>query len=75
MPAYEGNAVYFKTVIEPHSMAHPDTKDSWDQVIRGKLDVVPVPGTHEQIIQGSHAGPLAEKLRRFLAKAQVGCPD
>jgi acyl-CoA synthetase (AMP-forming)/AMP-acid ligase II/thioesterase domain-containing protein/acyl carrier protein len=72
MPPYEGDAIFFKTTIGPDSMSHPDTKDSWDQVIRGKLDVVPVPGTHETILQDSHAGPLAEELQRFLTKAQAG---
>ena len=54
MPAYEGNAVYFKTVIEPHSMAHPDTKDSWDQVIRGKGIVTLIRGRHKE----PHRGPF-----------------
>jgi thioesterase domain-containing protein/acyl carrier protein len=66
MPPYEGDAVYFKTAIAPDSMSHADTKDSWDRVIRGRLEVVPLAGNHEQILQDSHVGPLAEELQRFL---------
>jgi thioesterase domain-containing protein/acyl carrier protein len=75
IPAYEGDAVYFRTTIEPHSMAHADTKESWDRVIRGRLEAVPLAGNHEQILQDSHVGPLAEELRRFLAKAQARSLD
>ncbi len=70
MPPYEGDAVYFRTEIEARSMAHSDTKDRWDQIIRGKLDVVPVPGKHADIIHDSHVAPLAEKLQHFLTEAQ-----
>lgn len=74
MPAYEGDAVYFRTEIERDSMAHSDTKDTWDRIIRGKLDVVAIPGMHAQIVLDSHAGPVAEQLQKFLTEAQARVP-
>jgi thioesterase domain-containing protein/acyl carrier protein len=72
MPAYDGDAVYFKTEIKKGSMAHPDLKDSWSRVIKGRLDVIPVSGTHSNMIREPHVRDLAEKLDGVLARAQAG---
>ncbi|MDX1485290.1 MAG: non-ribosomal peptide synthetase [Alphaproteobacteria bacterium] len=72
MPAYDGDAVYFKTAPAPGSPSHPDAQGTWDRVIRGRLQVVDVPGGHDDIIREPYAAVLAEKLAAALSKASPG---
>jgi acyl-CoA synthetase (AMP-forming)/AMP-acid ligase II/thioesterase domain-containing protein/acyl carrier protein len=72
MPSYDGNAVYFKTALRPSSMSHTDIKESWNQIIKGRLDVVPVPGRHSEIIREPHVGVLAAELAKALKRAGSG---
>ncbi len=68
MPTYDGDAVYFRTEIDRTSMAHPDQKNSWDRVITGGLDVVPVPGTHASIIRARDVGAVADEVSRRITE-------
>ncbi len=69
MPAYEGDAVYFRARSSPTSESHTDTRDTWDRLIKGRLDIVPVPGTHDRIVQEPLAGVLAAELGKALERA------
>jgi thioesterase domain-containing protein/acyl carrier protein len=66
MPPYDGDAVYFRTEPDPRSMDHADLKDCWSRIICGRLEVVPVPGTHEEIIQEPCVAALADALGQRL---------
>ena len=75
MPAYEGDAVYFRAMPSPTSESHTDIRDTWDRLIKGRLDIVPIPGTHEHIIQEPLAGVLARELGRALERAAAEHKD
>jgi acyl-CoA synthetase (AMP-forming)/AMP-acid ligase II/thioesterase domain-containing protein/acyl carrier protein len=70
MPSYEGDAVYFKAEIDRMSLNHPDTQDAWDRVIKGRLDYIPISGTHDRMMSEPHVRSLAQKLARELARAR-----
>jgi thioesterase domain-containing protein/acyl carrier protein len=70
MPSFKGDAVYFRTEIPDRSMAHPDTKDQWASIVEGALETVPMPGTHEQVIQEPVVRELAKELGARLRKHQ-----
>ncbi len=63
MPVYEGDAVYLRTAIPKRSMAHPDTKDAWARVIKGNLETISIPGTHDGVIQEPNVRLVAEALK------------
>ena len=44
-------------------------------MIKGRLDIVPIAGTHEQIIQEPLAGVLARELRKALERAAAEHKD
>jgi thioesterase domain-containing protein/acyl carrier protein len=69
MPIYNGDAVQFRTAMRPNSMSHADVKDSWDRVIKGRLEVVPVPGRHVDILREPSVQDLAKGLSAALDKA------
>ena len=68
IPSYDGNAVHFRAKFSRRSTAHPDMRDSWRQVIKGSLTVIPIPGLHHEIIQEPYAGPLARELAKKIAE-------
>jgi acyl-CoA synthetase (AMP-forming)/AMP-acid ligase II/thioesterase domain-containing protein/acyl carrier protein len=72
MPAYDGDAVYFRARPSEPSNTHQDTRDTWDRLITGRLDVIAVPGTHDQIIREPFVRTLAEALGRALEQARAG---
>ncbi len=69
------DAVYFRARSGPEAKNHTDVRDTWDRLIKGHLDIVPIPGTHEQIIQEPLVQELAKELQRFLTKAQARVVD
>ena len=62
MPTYEGDAVYFKAETDSRSIRHPDTRDSWHRIIKGRLNTIHVSGTHLEMMREPHAQSLAAKL-------------
>ncbi len=70
MPTYEGDAVYFRVEINDHSMSHVDLHDSWNRIIKGRLDTIPLTATADQIVNEPHVKLLAEKLALELARAR-----
>ncbi len=75
MPSYDGDAIHFKTAISRRSMNHRDVKDSWNRVIKGRLEVVPVPGRHSEIIREPHVRDLAKALGPALDSAHAKAKD
>ena len=71
MPAYEGDAVYFKAEIGPRSMAHPDRQESWDQIIKGRLTKIPASGGHSHIMSRTNVPSLANNLTQELERARA----
>ena len=69
MPSYDGDAVHFRARFASNSPSHPDVRDSWRQVIEGRLTVIPIAGLHHEIIQEPYAEPLARELETLLDNA------
>ena len=69
MPAYAGDAVYFRARPSDPSDTHSDTRDTWDRLIKGRLEVIAIPGVHPEIIQEPMAGLLAAELGKALERA------
>jgi amino acid adenylation domain-containing protein len=61
---YEGSVVLFRASHQPHGI-EPNPTLGWERVVRGGIEVVPVPGHHGTII--------AEPRVRFLAAALAQC--
>jgi thioesterase domain-containing protein len=70
MPPYEGDAVYFQAETNNFSMQNEDGPELWSQIIKGKLNIIPVTGTHLEIVKEPHVKLLAEKLALELARAR-----
>ena len=71
IPSYDADAVHFRAKFSHDSTDHPDIRDSWLQIIKGTLTVIPVTGLHHEIIQEPYAGPLARQLGTVLDKASA----
>jgi thioesterase domain-containing protein len=51
-------------------MAHPDVRDFWKQLIKGKLEVIDIPGGHSEFMHQPHVDVLARKLKPILDRAR-----
>ncbi len=69
MPSYDGDAIYFRAKSSPNSKSHPDIRDTWDRLINGRLEIIPIPGTHPEIIQEPAVRDLAAVLRKVLDRS------
>ncbi len=49
---YDGGAVLFR--VEHHAWSHPDTRNEWHSLVRGGLEVRPIPGHHYQTVKEPH---------------------
>lgn len=56
---YPGKVVFFRA---SEAADYADPLPVWREVVRGGLDVRPVPGSHEQMIEGANAVVLAQAL-------------
>ncbi|MCZ6741177.1 MAG: hypothetical protein O7D27_03330, partial [Alphaproteobacteria bacterium] len=52
------------------SMSHVDLHDSWNRIIKGRLETIPLTATPDQIMNEPHVKLLAEKLALELARAR-----
>jgi acyl-CoA synthetase (AMP-forming)/AMP-acid ligase II/thioesterase domain-containing protein/acyl carrier protein len=68
MKPYDGDATLF--AAERCPWERPDLHDGWSRLIRGKLQVLPVPGLHNEMMEEPHVRILSGKLARCLAEAQ-----
>jgi acyl-CoA synthetase (AMP-forming)/AMP-acid ligase II/thioesterase domain-containing protein/acyl carrier protein len=67
---YDGDAVLFKARL--YAWTHPDAHDGWSRLIRGRLQVRPIPGYHYDIMKEPHVGALARELKESLSAARSG---
>jgi acyl-CoA synthetase (AMP-forming)/AMP-acid ligase II/thioesterase domain-containing protein len=65
---YDGSAVLFKA--ELYAMSHPDLHDGWHKLIKGGLEIRPVPGLHTSIMKEPHVRTLAAELAECLEERQ-----
>ena len=72
IPIYEGDAVYFKAESDPRSIGHPDRRDGWGRIIKGKLEYIPASGGHLQMMADPHVQSLADELTQALERARKG---
>jgi thioesterase domain-containing protein/acyl carrier protein len=68
MSNYAGDAVFFKADPMPDSAEHPDVRGLWHLLIDGKLEVIKVPGHHDEIIQEPFVQTLASELDKKIAE-------
>ena len=75
MPSFDGDAIHFRANFESTSTLHPGIRDNWKLLVKGKLDVISVPGTHDEIIKEPCARVLAAELEKALGRANAWMPD
>ncbi len=63
---YDGGAVLFR--VEHYAWTHPDAWEGWHSLVRGGLEVRPIPGHHFQIVKEPHVQTLAAELADCLEK-------
>lgn len=71
MPPFDGDAVYFRATSGWRLKDAPDLRDSWHRVIKGRLEVRPIPGSHATAIQETHAEFLACELADSIDRAMA----
>jgi thioesterase domain-containing protein len=68
---YDGDATLFKAERWP--WVHADAHDGWNHLIKGKLEIRPIPGAlHFEIVRQPHVRKLAAELSDALDQAQAG---
>lgn len=65
---YDGDAVLFQTAESCDSFN--DGRNGWSQLVRGHLEVIPVPGQHYQIVKQPHVQMLAKELANKIDKLE-----
>jgi acyl-CoA synthetase (AMP-forming)/AMP-acid ligase II/thioesterase domain-containing protein/acyl carrier protein len=65
---FDGDATLFK--CELFTWTHTDAHDGWKELIRGTLDIRPLPGGHNEIMRQPHVRTVAAELADALAKAR-----
>jgi thioesterase domain-containing protein/acyl carrier protein len=65
---YAGDAVLFKAT--PYAWAHPAAHAGWRDLIGGRFETVPIPGTHGDILEEPHVRELAAALSACLDARQ-----
>ena len=71
MPSYDGDATFFRAIVATRPILHTDVHDTWNRLITGRLDFIPVPGGHSQIIREPYVGALARELEKALNAARA----
>ncbi|MGE0653192.1 MAG: thioesterase domain-containing protein [Alphaproteobacteria bacterium] len=66
---YDGDATLFK--CERSARIPADAHDGWHKLVKGKLYIRPIPGTHHEIVNQPYVPALATELADALAKAQA----
>jgi thioesterase domain-containing protein/acyl carrier protein len=66
---YDGDATLFKADL--YAWTHPVQHDGWHKLIRGRLDIRPIPGRHYEIMNQPHVRAVAAELADALDKARA----
>jgi len=66
---YDGDATLFRA--EPYAWAHPESREGWQKLIKGKLEIRSITGQHYQIVDLPHVQVLAAELGNVLKRAQA----
>jgi thioesterase domain-containing protein/acyl carrier protein len=66
---YDGDVTLFK--CERSARTPADAHDGWHKLVRGNLEIRPIPGTHHEIVNQPYVPTLAAELADTLAKAQA----
>jgi thioesterase domain-containing protein len=66
---YDGNAILFKA--ERYAWTHADAHDGWRDLVKGRLEIRPIPGRHYEIVRQPHVQDLAAELAGALDRAQA----
>jgi thioesterase domain-containing protein len=66
---YDGDATLFKAQL--YAWTHTDAHDGWRKLIRGRIDIRPIPGTHYEIMNQPHVRTVAAELADALDKARA----
>ncbi|MGE0652768.1 MAG: thioesterase domain-containing protein, partial [Alphaproteobacteria bacterium] len=67
--AYDGDAVLFKA--ERNAWNHTDRHDRWRDLIKGRLEIRSITGTHFEIMTQPHVRKVAAELTAALEKARA----
>ncbi|MDH3700373.1 MAG: non-ribosomal peptide synthetase [Alphaproteobacteria bacterium] len=65
---YDGDAVLFKAELP--ALKHTDIHAGWHKLIKGRLEIKPVPGQHFDFIMEPHVHTLAAELSACLSQVQ-----
>ncbi|NOK08417.1 non-ribosomal peptide synthetase [Corallococcus exercitus] len=71
---YEGPATYLKAQVHvpPHPL-HPE--QPWRELVRHGLEVLPVPGNHQTMIEPPHVETMARHLTACLRRVEDAAPQ
>jgi thioesterase domain-containing protein len=70
---YDGNATLFK--CERSARTPADAHDGWYKLVKGDLDIRPIPGTHHEIVNQPYVPALAAELAEALDKARAASAE
>ncbi len=70
---YDGAATLFKA--ELYAWNHPNAHDGWIDLVKGGLEIRPIPGRHFEIVKPPHVEVLARELSDCLERAQANAMD
>ena len=62
------------SVAEHYAWSHPDAWEGWHSLVRGGLEVRPIPGHHYQIVKEPHVQALAAELADCIEKRRADRP-
>jgi acyl-CoA synthetase (AMP-forming)/AMP-acid ligase II/thioesterase domain-containing protein/acyl carrier protein len=66
---YDGDATLFK--CELYAWAHADQHEGWKKLIKGKLEIRPIPGGHYEIMDQPHVRTVAAGLAGAIERARA----
>lgn len=69
---YDGDAVLFKAA--PYAWMPQNAHEGWRDLIGGDLEIRPVPGTHDNLLEEPHVRDVATALSDCLNARQPGSP-
>lgn len=65
---YPGTATLLRAERQPIGCI-PEPCNGWDRVVRGRLEVLPVPGDHASLLEAPNLRVVAERITEILARS------